>query len=73
MTRNILTSSTQVPGDTEISGGNLTEREMPQTGLQPLKDPVAHLGTSGLYGNQTLWAGQVARADAGLPATRRRR
>jgi hypothetical protein len=28
-----------VPGDTEISGGNLTEREMRVTGLQPPQGP----------------------------------
>jgi hypothetical protein len=39
-----------VPGDAEISGGNLTEREMRATGLRLLEDVVAIWGTSGLYG-----------------------
>ena len=31
-----------IPGDTKISGGNLTKRKMRETGLQSsLKDPVA--------------------------------
>src|SRR5947209_4960513 len=68
-TPTIPTSSTRVPGDTETSGGNLTEREMQATELRPPQGPVATWVPLNCTGKRAPRTGRIVRANAGLPAT----